>query len=121
MARSVVPLRLSEREKAQIERAAKTQRITLSEFLRRAALAVSARLEAATKPETPEAEPDDSTIVESSKLSAEPRLNRQEQEALLGRPLASGCTWEQYGTLAGRGAAGGLGPGIRSDLIGGER
>jgi hypothetical protein len=51
--------------------------------------------------------------------SAEPRLSRQEQEALLGRPLASGCTWEQYGALTGRtfgGAVGGLGPGVRRDL-----
>ena len=53
MARSVVPLRLSDAEKAQIERAARKQPITLSEFLGRAALTLSFRLtvEGAAEPE----------------------------------------------------------------------
>jgi hypothetical protein len=51
MARDVVPLRLSSDEKAAIERAARNRRLTLSEFLRQAALAVAYRLsETASSP-----------------------------------------------------------------------
>jgi len=56
VARDVVPLRLSESEKARIAKAAAGQRLTLSEFLRRAALAIAYRLE--QTPREPESEPE---------------------------------------------------------------
>ncbi|HEX2111651.1 MAG TPA: hypothetical protein VHF67_08865 [Gaiellaceae bacterium] len=38
-------------------------------------------------------------------------LTRAEQEAILGRPLADGLTWEQYCILTGDNLGGGFGPG----------
>jgi hypothetical protein len=63
-ARSVVSLRLSDAEREVVEAAALRERITPSEFLRRAALLVAHRLSEATKPKprtvpAPPPEPED--------------------------------------------------------------
>jgi len=57
MAREVVPLRLAEDEKAAIAKAAAALKITVSEFLRRAALLAAFRLDERTKPAPSPPEP----------------------------------------------------------------
>jgi hypothetical protein len=56
MGRDVVPVRLSDAERAQIESAARTQGLSFSGFVRQAALEVSARLTRKVEPVREKAE-----------------------------------------------------------------
>jgi hypothetical protein len=62
--RDVCAVRLSADERAAIEKAARRQRLTLSEFLRRAALVVAYRVgrEVESRPKPPEPEPERASL-----------------------------------------------------------